>query len=110
MDFKFVKISTTVPRENADMVREALGKAGAGAIGNYSYCSFSVTGKGRFKPNDKAHPHIGTANELEIVEEEQIEVVCERAIAKQVISKLRKAHPYEEPIIDIFPLIDEEDL
>jgi hypothetical protein len=110
MDFRLVKICTTVPQKNSDAIREALGKAGAGAIGNYSYCSFSVTGKGRFKPNKEANPHIGTANKLEIVEEEQIEVVCERVHAKQIIEALKKAHPYEEPIIDIFPLIDEEDL
>ena len=36
---------------------KALGKAGAGSLGNYSYCSFSVTGTGRFKPNDQAHPY-----------------------------------------------------
>jgi len=105
-----VKISTTVPQENADAIREALGRAGAGAIGNYSFCSFSVTGKGRFMPNSKANPHIGKENELEIVEEEQIEVVCERINAKSIIKALKKAHPYEEPIIDIFPLIEEEDL
>lgn len=110
MNFKLVKISTTVPRENADAMRETLGKVGAGSIGNYTFCSFSVTGKGRFKPNEKANPHIGKANELETVEEEQIEVVCERDIAKQIVLVLRKAHPYEEPIIDIMPLIDEEQL
>jgi hypothetical protein len=110
MNFRLVKISTTVPQNDADVVREALGKAGAGAVGNYSYCSFSVTGKGRFKPNQNANPHIGKADILEIVEEEQIEVVCQRDIAKQVIAALRKAHPYEEPIIDIFSLINEEDL
>jgi hypothetical protein len=56
MDFKKVKISTTVPTENAEDSRAALGKAGAGVFGNYTFCSFSVIGKGRFKPNEKAHP------------------------------------------------------
>lgn len=108
MDFTRVKISTTVPLENADQLRDALGKAGAGVIGEYSFCSFSVTGKGRFKPSENADPHIGEANKLEVVEEEQIEVVCGRAIAKQVIAALKAAHPYEEVIVDITPLIDEE--
>jgi hypothetical protein len=108
MDFKRVKISTTVPSENADQLRQALGEAGAGNIGEYSFCSFTVTGKGRFKPSENANPYIGAANKLEVVEEEQIEVVCDRVIAKQVISALKSAHPYEEVIIDITPLIDEE--
>jgi hypothetical protein len=110
MNFRRVKITTTVPLENADAVREALGKAGAGIIGNYSFCSFSTIGKGRFMPNDQASPHIGEANKLEAVEEEQIEVTCDRDVAKQVIVALKAVHPYEEVIVEITPLINEEDL
>lgn len=110
MDFKRVKISTTVPAENANQLRETLGKAGAGQVGEYSFCSFTVTGKGRFKPSENAHPHIGQANKLEVVDEEQIEVVCDRSISRQVIAALKAVHPYEEVIIDITPLIDEETL
>ncbi|HET7302654.1 MAG TPA: hypothetical protein VFI74_04975 [Candidatus Saccharimonadales bacterium] len=105
-----VKISTTVPTENADELRAALGKAGAGVFGEYRYCSFSVTGKGRFLPMAGANPHIGQVGELEIVEEEQIEVICDRAIAKQVIAALKQAHPYEEVIVEVIPLIDENDV
>lgn len=110
MDFTRVKISTTVPLENANQLRAALGDAGAGKIGEYSFCSFSVTGKGRFKPSVNANPHIGDANKLEVVEEEQIEVVCDRSIARQIIAALKTAHPYEEVIIDIIPLLDENTL
>ena len=110
MSFSRVKICTTVPHENADALREALGNAGAGAIGEYRFCSFTVTGKGRFLPTARAHPHIGMPGELEVVEEEQIEVICERTIAPKVVAALRTAHPYEEPIVDIIPLIDEKEL
>lgn len=110
MDFIRVKISTTVPIEDADKLRDAFGKAGAGVIGDYSYCSFSSRGTGRFKPNQQADPHIGEAGKLEAVEEEQIEVVCDRSNAKQVISALKAAHPYEEVIVDITPLLDEDTL
>lgn len=110
MNFKRVKISTTVPVENADQLRSALGKAGAGKIGEYSFCSFSVVGRGRFMPTGSASPHIGELNKLEMVEEEKIEVICDRTIARQVITALKAAHPYEEVIIDITPLIDEDQL
>lgn len=110
MNFKRVKIITTAPHEDADKIRQALGEAGAGSIGDYRYCSFSITGKGRFMPTEQADPHIGEANRLEVVEEEQIEVICERAKAKQIIAALRKAHPYEEPIVDIVLLLDENEL
>lgn len=105
-----VKISTFAPLASANAVREALGKAGAGSIGEYSFCSFSVAGKGRFLPSDKANPHIGQQGTLEIVDEERIEVVCDRADARKIISAMKEAHPYEEVAFDIVPLLNEEDL
>lgn len=105
-----VKIVTFAPLADADKVRDALGQAGAGNIGEYSYCSYSVIGKGRFIPSDKANPHIGTANKLELVEEERIEVVCGRENAKAIIEAMKQAHPYEEVAFDIYPLLSEEEL
>jgi hypothetical protein len=110
MDFKRVKISSTVPLEYADKLRQALGEAGAGVFGEYTFCSFSSVGIGRFKPSDKANPHTGKRGELTAVEEEQIQVVCDRAAAKQVIAALKQAHPYEEVIIEIIPLVEEDAL
>ncbi len=110
MDFKKVKVTTTIPPQRADAIRQALGNAGAGRIGEYSYCSFSILGTGRSMPSGDATPYIGTANTLEIINEEQVEVVCDRAIAKQVIAALRAAHPYEEPVVDVTPLLADEDL
>lgn len=110
MNFNRVRITTTIPPKDADALREALGKAGAGVIGEYSFCSFSVLGKGRFKASENADPHIGKLGEFEIVDEEQIEVTCKRDQAKQVIAALRAAHPYEEPIVEISPLLTEKDL
>ncbi len=110
MDFSRVKIVTFVPRENADNVRRALGSAGAGVLGEYSFCSFSIVGKGRFLPSNKANPHIGESGVDEVVEEERVEVVCEKSKAKLAIAAMKKAHPYEEVAFDIYPLLDEEQL
>ena len=107
---KLVKIVVFVPLTHADKVIEAIGKADGGELGNYSYCSFSSRGVGRFKPNEKAKPHIGKANELEKVEEERIEVTCSRIKAKEVIKAIKKVHPYEEVAFDVYPLIDEDEL
>lgn len=107
IDVKRVKIFVTIPVENVESVRSAMCEAGAGIIGNYSYCTTSMRSIGTFKPNDLANPHIGERNKLEFVEEEKLEVICEVEKVKQVIAKLREAHPYEEPAIDIVPLIDE---
>lgn len=105
-----VKIAVTVPLKNADDIRQVLGEAGAGVQGEYSYCSFSVNGYGRFLPSQNANPHIGKPGKSKTVLEERIEVICDRTSAKNVVRKLREAHPYEEPAIDVYPLIDEEEL
>jgi hypothetical protein len=105
-----IKIVVTVPLKDADMIRQVLGEAGAGQQGEYSRCSFSGVGQGRFLPSSEAKPHIGEPGRPEIVDEERIEVVCDRVIAREVIAKLRAAHPYEEPAIDIYELLDEEAL
>ena len=99
-----VKIVVFVPESHADAVREAMGKAGAGEIGNYTYCSFSSKGIGRFKPEKGAHPSIGEVGKLESVAEKRIESVCERKNLADIIKEIKKAHPYEEVALDIYPL------
>ena len=103
-----VKIIVTIPLENVQEVRNAICEAGAGVIGNYTHCSMSTKCVGTFKPTDKVNPYIGEKNNLEFVDEEKLEVVCDVEKVKEVISTLRKVHPYEEPAIDIIPLFDEE--
>lgn len=108
-NIKRVKIITTVPVENTEEVRSAICKEGAGIIGNYTDCAMYTRYTGTFKPNDEANPYIGENNKLEFVEEDKLEVVCPVEKVKGVVTKLREVHPYEEPAIDIIPLIDEED-
>ena len=104
-----VKIFVTVPQENLDEVRNAMCNAGAGIIGNYTFCTTSVKSVGTFIPGENANPYIGENNKLEYVEEDKLEVICDVEKVKNVIQELRKAHPYEEPAIDIVPLIDESE-
>lgn len=104
-----VKIFVTIPLENVEEVRNAVCETGAGIIGEYSYCTSSTKSVGTFMPNNNANPYIGENNKLEFVEEEKLEFVCDIDKVKSVISKLREVHPYEEPAIDIIPLLDEKD-
>ena len=104
-----VKIIVTIPIENMEEVRNAICEAGAGIIGNYTHCSMATKCIGTFKPDDTATPYIGENNKLEFIEEEKLEVVCDVNNVRKVISKLREVHPYEEPAIDIIPLLNEED-
>lgn len=105
-----IKIVVFVPETHTDIVRRAIGNAGAGQIGNYSHCSFSSKGIGRFKPQEGAHPAIGEVGKLEEVAEERIEFVCPKHKAKEVIAAIKQVHPYEEVALDIYPLLNEEEL
>lgn len=98
------KIVVTVPVGSADSVRRAIGEAGGGGVGHYSFCSFSLRGIGRFLPGEGARPAIGEVGKLESVEEERIELNCTDDLAASVVAAIRAVHPYEEPTIDIYPL------
>jgi len=108
IEIKRVKIFVTIPLGNVKEVRDAICSAGAGIIGDYSYCTSSTKSVGTFQPNDHANPYIGERNNLEFVEEEKLEVVCSVENVKNVLTRLREVHPYEEPAIDIVPLIEED--
>lgn len=108
VDIKKVKIFVTIPLKNVEDVRKAMCEAGAGVIGNYSFCTTATKSIGTFIPNENAKPHIGKKGKLEFVKEDKLEAVCDLSNVKQVITKIREVHPYEEPTIDIVPLLDEE--
>jgi dinuclear metal center YbgI/SA1388 family protein len=105
-----LKLVSFVPIESAEMVKEALFKAGAGNIGEYSETSFSSVGIGSFKPSEKANPRIGQRGIKELVKEERIEVILPDFLQSSVLFALKNAHPYEEVAYDFYPLSNENQL
>ncbi len=105
---KFVKIAVYVDVAHADAVRGAMADSGAGRFNKYDHCSFSVRGVGRFRPLEGSNPAIGEVGKLEEVEEERIEVICLAERLDDVLAAVRAAHPYEEPAIDVYPLLNIE--
>lgn len=102
---KFVKIVVYAPESHAEKVRRALADAGCGHIGKYDFCSFSVKGVGRFRPLKGAKPFVGKVGKIEKVDEERIETICPKAKLKFALAAVKKVHPYEEPAIDVYPLV-----
>ena len=94
-----------VPRESAEAEREAVFAAGAGHIGDYSHCSWSVSGIGQFLPHEGASPAVGSVGSVERVAEDRFEVVAPARARGAVLAAMRAAHPYEEPAFDIFALV-----
>lgn len=98
------KIDVYVPEEQAENLRNALFEAGAGSIGFYEECSFSISGEGTFKPKMGANPFLGNINEREYVSENLISVVFENHLENQILQAMRIAHPYEEVAYQIYSL------
>lgn len=105
MNDETVKFVVFVPETHADVVRKALGEAGAGAVGDYTFCSFSTKGVNRFIPSQNAHPAIGEIGKFEEVAEEKIETVCYKKDVGKILDAVRKVHPYEEIAFDVYPLV-----
>ena len=104
------KIVVNIPEDYLDVVRNAILDAGAGVIGNYTHCSNTSKIIGTFKPNQDANPFLGNVGNMEYVREEKLEVQCNIKDVKRIIKVIRDVHPYEEPGIDIIPLLNEDDL
>lgn len=105
-----VKLAVFCPVDDADMLRSELAKSGAGAIGDYTGCSFSTSGTGRFTPVDGANPTIGEVGEPTVTAEERIEVVFPESLQAKVIKIMCTAHPYEEPAFDLFKMQQKTDV
>jgi dinuclear metal center YbgI/SA1388 family protein len=93
-----------VPATHEHSVREALHSAGAGNIGEYSSCSFTSEGLGRFQPSTEANPHTGTANVLSEVNEVKIEMIFPAHLTSAILTALKSTHPYEEVAYSIYSL------
>lgn len=87
-------------KEVIGKVIAAASSAGAGKIGNYSECAFITLGKGHWKSEEGANPHIGKVGEISEIEEVKIEMECMEEQASGVVESIKKVHPYESVVID----------
>lgn len=102
---KQVKLVVFVPDSDLARVQDAVFAAGAGRIGEYRECSYRLSGVGTFFPSDAANPVVGQRGRREEVSEWRLEVVCPEAAVGDVVQAMRRAHSYEEPAFDLYPLL-----
>jgi dinuclear metal center YbgI/SA1388 family protein len=98
------KVVVFVPDKDLGKVSDALFAAGAGRIGEYSECSYRLSGTGTFLGSAASKPTIGERGRREEVSEWRLEVVCPEARVEAMVMALRQAHSYEEPAFDVYPL------
>lgn len=100
------KLVTFCPPEAADHLRSALAMVGAGRIGDYELCSFEIPGTGTFFGGADTQPRVGGKGSLERIDEVRLEMVCPEASLALAVTALRQFHPYEEPPIEIYRMLE----
>ncbi len=98
------KLTTYVPKSEADVLRNALFRVGAGNIGNYSNCSFNAEGMGTFKGNENSNPTKGQKGDTHFEEEVQVSMIFEKHLEQKVLNTLFKTHSYEEVAFEVTTL------
>ena len=99
---KTYKIVTYCPKDYTEAIAQAAYSCGAGCIGNYDKCSFRSNGTGSFRAGAFCNPFAGEIGEYHFENEDRLELIATELNKKEVISKIKETHPYEEPAIDVF--------
>lgn len=83
---------------------DAAAEAGAGTIGKYKKCAFITEGFGTWIADQDSNPHLGEVGKIEKIEEVKIEMECPDEVIQDVVAAVKKVHPYEEVVIDVFKM------
>lgn len=100
-----LKLVVFVPPSHRDQVAEAVFNAGAGIIGDYRRCCFATQGNGSYLAPAVGQPFVGSPGQEHTEAEVRLETILPKALAGRVVASLLKAHPYEEPAFDLYPLM-----
>ena len=100
----FKKLAVYVPDYAAEEVKKALHEVGAGEVGDYKDVSYTMEGYGRFTPQEGSNPTEGEIGKEEVIHEQRIEMMVREKDVSASIKALYAAHPYEEPVFDLFTL------
>ena len=103
-NFTDVKLEIFIPQEYALKLRDELAKIGVGRIGNYDHCAALTPVQGYFRPLESANPFEGEIGKIIEVAEYKLEVNCKRELVNEAIKVIKQNHPYEEFLVNIFPL------
>jgi hypothetical protein len=103
MEEQLYLICVYVPDTDTEKVKQAMFNAGAGDFGQYDQCCWQTQGTGQFRPLAHSNPSIGIHQQLTMVSETKIEIICQQSRLKPSIDALKSSHPYEVPAYQIIP-------
>jgi hypothetical protein len=105
MDFYMLEVF--VPPEAVAIILAAIAKAGGGRIDRYDYTASTMQVTGYWRPLKGAKPYRGKEGEISSEPEIKIEVTCKHEHIHEVLQAIYENHPYEQPLINILPLVNE---
>lgn len=108
--YHLYKLEIFIPESHFRILQEALQKVDAGHIGNYDSCLSYSKVTGTWRPLDGTHPYIGAEGEISEEPEFKVEVTVKADRLKETVRKIREVHPYEEPVINIIPIMSAADV
>lgn len=108
MYFSKVKIEIFIPEKYIDILREKLNEVGA--LGGKKYDNVMSVSKvtGYWRPLDGSTPFDGEINEISKAEECKVEICTDIKKTEEIIKVIKDVHPYEEPVINIIPLLNDK--
>lgn len=109
MEFKYVKLETYIPETHLRDLQKVLQETDAGHIGNYDSCMSYSRVTGTWRALDGAKPYIGAPGEISEEPEIKVEVTLGAEQIEEVAAAVRRVHPYEEPVINLIPLLNMEE-
>ena len=104
--FPSVKIEVYIPEQYVERLRDELYKANAGRIGHYDHCISVTQVKGYWRPLPGATPYKGEVEKISEGTECKVEVNCRQEYVGEALKAIRRIHPYDEPLINVIPLIN----
>ena len=99
------KLVFFVPSDAKEKLKEALFAIGAGALGNYSRCSWECEGTGQFMPMPGSNPVMGEHDQLESFREFRVEMLVSEELIPLCIETIHLVHPFETPAFEFIRIL-----
>ena len=99
------KLEIFLPKDYFDALKRALGEVDAGHIGRYDRCLSYSSVMSCWRPLEGTNPYLGKEGEVSCEPELKVEVTCRRERLEETIRAIKAVHPYEEPVINVIPLL-----
>lgn len=104
MNPKYLKLEIFLPETHLPALQSALYEVDAGHIGNYDCCLSYSSVMSTWRPLAGSSPYLGAEGQISSEPELKVEVTIRAERLAETMEAIKRVHPYEEPVINVFPL------